>query len=149
MYQDKTSMQNFFKNFLKNEGSSAKTIRNYMSDLNDFISFIETTKKTHPTFSFQTVQEINQEDINFYKIYSIEQGKSVATIQRRISSLKMFFKACIQAGFIQELPFLEKAKQAHPLINIWKDQLKGQGKEASIAHDVQDFLDWFQGKNSS
>lgn len=77
----------FLENLNVIKNSSEHTIRNYTIDLNDFKSFLENNDQT--PVPFETIQRKN---LRAFIAHLSEQNKSKATIARKISSLRSFFK---------------------------------------------------------
>ena len=68
--------------YLRTErGFSAHTIRAYSKDISDFISFIEHEEKP--------VKKINKYDIRRWLAFASKKNPKSATINRRLSSLKL------------------------------------------------------------
>lgn len=68
-------------------------------DMKDFYSWY--TKVNAEEFYFQ---RCIQRDIIDYKAWLLSQGKSPATINRRLSSLKLFFQKAQELEYIDKLP---------------------------------------------
>jgi hypothetical protein len=81
-----------FKKYISLQTTSVNTIKNYLSDLRIFLSYIVQTH--HQVVAPQTLpQFISPDFISQYENY-LTQGTPLATAKRRVSSLKKFFDYC-------------------------------------------------------
>lgn len=83
---DQALLNSQFRNFLQQEGASEKTKKNYSADLEDFFTVLKKQS------TLQTIEDITEEHINWYINETLNNGKSVSTINRRLSTLRVFFK---------------------------------------------------------
>ncbi len=145
---DQALLNSQFKNFLQQEGASEKTQKNYSADLEDFFTVL----KKHSTF--QTVEDITEEDITWYINETLNNGKSVSTINRRLSTLRVFFK------FIQTIhphavnPMQRISNLIHQddsiphieLVKAYESTLITKGVQPTNIHRhktvISDFLKW-------
>ena len=117
MYQER------FINYLSSEKrSSIHTITSYSNDINQFTSFLSD--------EYQITSEMSE--VNFLIVRAwiaslLEQGVSPRSVNRKISTLKTFFKFLIREGIIDESPMLKvvspKSKKRLPLF-IEEDQIE-------------------------
>ena len=91
-------------------GSSALTVSAYERDLNDFAAFAEKRK-----IGFS---DISRDDISAYEAVQHRRGYAPASIKRRLSVLKGFFRFLVREGIIERNPAdtipLPKTPQALP-----------------------------------
>ncbi|MCX8084008.1 MAG: tyrosine recombinase XerC [Calditerrivibrio sp.] len=105
-----------FSNFLKIEkNASNHTIRSYMNDLIELLNFLENDKIT--------VIDIDYFSLRTYVTQLYEKKLSKTTIERKISTIKSFFKFLIQKGILEENParmlkFPKKEKKLFKVFNI-------------------------------
>lgn len=137
-----------FSKYLTTEGSSIKTQKNYLADVKDFSSWLEQMNVK------KTVKEIKKETIQGYIENLENQSKSVATINRRLSSLRMFFTFMIQQHIVDSHPLEhisnlsgDSIEQTHKaLFAAYEAKLKQQGKNTTETtyskHVVSDFIRW-------
>ena len=86
-----------FLNYLKNERNfSFNTVKSYSNDLNQFFSFINKERK-----SFSS---ISSKDIRNWIVFIKEIGLEASTINRKISSLRTYFRFIKREGFILTNP---------------------------------------------
>ena len=87
-----------FLNYLANEKRfSVHTVVAYKKDVEQFFKSIES----------DNVIEINHQDIRAYLVEMVEDGKENSTINRKLSSLKTFFKFLKRQGIISINPMLK------------------------------------------
>ncbi|MEA1885740.1 MAG: tyrosine-type recombinase/integrase [Bacteroidota bacterium] len=77
---------------------SQHTVRSYDNDIGQFFSFINMHKGS------DELSDINSTDIRSWMISMLDKGYSVATVHRKISSLRTFFRYNIRAGVIRANP---------------------------------------------
>jgi integrase/recombinase XerC len=88
-----------FINFLKFEKRySPHTLKAYQDDLELFFQFVNNT------FDHPGVKEINSSFVRSWLAYQKEKGDSSKTLNRRISSLKSFFKYEMKTGNLEATP---------------------------------------------
>lgn len=110
-----------FELYLKSQGASPLTIKNYISDFNHFWGwfllilksrakpgsrFIVYEEKTH-----QLVNQITPQLINDYKNFLVVNKIPIRTINRRLSTLRKFGKFCISQAWLKSNP-AKKVKNA-------------------------------------
>lgn len=84
-----------FINFIKYEKRySLHTIRSYQNDLSGFVSYLQIIDKNIE------VKDINFKIIRSWIVDLIESGVSVRSVNRKISTLKSYFKFLVQQGII-------------------------------------------------
>ena len=83
-----------FLNYLKNERNfSKKTIQSYLTDVDQFFLF----NKVKPS-------DIRSNDIRAWIIYLKESGLESVSINRKISSIRSYFKLCNRESWINQDP---------------------------------------------
>ena len=117
MYQER------FINYLSSEKrSSIHTITSYSNDINQFTSFLSDEYQITSEMS-----EVNFQIVRAWIASLLEQGVSPRSVNRKISTLKTFFKFLIREGIIDESPMLKvvspKSKKRLPLF-IEEDQIE-------------------------
>ncbi len=89
---------NHFKNYLSFEKKySAHTITSYLNDLNDFSAFL---KANHDL----EIQQANVKQIRAWISILSQRNLSANSINRKIASLKSFYKFLLKAGSIEKNP---------------------------------------------
>ncbi|MFO7852100.1 MAG: tyrosine-type recombinase/integrase [Bacteroidota bacterium] len=77
---------------------SQHTVRSYDNDIGQFFSFINMHKGSYEP------GDITSTDIRSWMISMLDKGYSVATVHRKISSLRTFFRYNMRAGVIKSNP---------------------------------------------
>lgn len=135
-----------FKKFLQSEGSSEKTQKNYVADLEDFFTVLHSSKL------ITTLDQLSEATIQEYIRTILDQGKSIATVNRRLSTLRIFFK-CVQAKKLtihnpmQHIANLQNEEETIPHLHIvkaYEATLRTKGISNITHHKtvVADFLRW-------
>lgn len=112
-----------FLGYLKFEKRySAHTLISYQTDLTDFSSFMETE------FGNLSLQQINHGLIRSWLAALKEKGLTAKSINRKISSLRSFFKYCLKTGEITTSPMTKvinpKTGQRLPVFIKQEDALE-------------------------
>jgi len=123
-------LQNKFITYLSSEKRfSEHTIKSYTTDLKQFTSFLSS--------EFQIIDEINEISFQIIRTWIaslLEKGINPRSVNRKISTLKTYFKFLIRDGEIIENPMMKvvapKSKKRLPLF-IEEDQI------ASLLNEVQ------------
>ncbi|MCS7214396.1 MAG: tyrosine-type recombinase/integrase [Candidatus Calescibacterium sp.] len=82
-----------FISFLESKNFSANTLRAYMKDLEEFSGFIS-----------KDLDKVDFKDIEKYIRYLSEEGKEDSTIERKLSSIKSFFRFLEERGYVKYNP---------------------------------------------
>ncbi len=133
-------LQNKFITYLSSEKRfSEYTIKSYTTDLKQFISFLSS--------EFQIIDEINEISFQIIRTWIaslLEKGLSPRSVNRKISTLKTYFKFLIREGELVENPMMKvvapKSKKRLPVF-IEEDQI------ASLLNEVQ-FEEGFVGQRN-
>jgi len=123
-------IQNKFITYLSSEKRfSEHTIKSYATDLKQFTSFLSS--------EFQIIYEINEISFQIIRTWIaslLEKGINPRSVNRKISTLKTFFKFLIREGELIENPMIKvvapKSKKRLPIF-IEEDQIK------SLLNEVQ------------
>ena len=135
IYQD--ILKSAFITFLTANGASTKTQKNYWSDVQDFVSwFIAASmpvgehRNNHPRLLFQA---LSRNHIEQYVQHLARQKISGATINRRLSSLRMFFSCCLEMMWLSYHPMegIANIKTARPV---------GLARHTSLLEQFEDHL---------
>lgn len=152
-------LENIFNNFLVEQHISAITRKNYRSDLRNFfnwiVEIIRGTDQKLPETLEKLIARITTEQLEDYKRELLLDKTPQATINRRLSSLRMLFRFGGAHGWITENPMLfirnisitspaEKSKQN--LLANFREALTAEGSSKitvkNYVADVSEFLDW-------
>ena len=115
--------QEKFINYLSSEKRfSVHTITSYSNDINQFFLFLSEEYKIT-----SELLEVNFQIVRSWIASLLEQGVTPRSVNRKISTLKTFFKFLIREGVIQESPMLKvvapKSKKRLPLF-VEEDQIE-------------------------
>ena len=133
-------LQNKFITYLSSEKRfSEHTIKSYTTDLKQFTSFLSS--------EFQIIDEIHEISFQITRTWIaslLEKGLSPRSVNRKISTLKTYFKFLIREGELVENPMMKvvapKSKKRLPVF-IEEDQI------ASLLNEVQ-FEEGFVGQRN-
>ena len=133
-------LQNKFITYLSSEKRfSEHTIKSYTTDLKQFTSFLSS--------EFQIIDEINEISFQIIRTWIaslLEKGINPRSVNRKISTLKTYFKFLIREGELIENPMMKvvapKSKKRLPIF-IEEDQI------ASLLNEVQ-FEEGFVGQRN-
>jgi integrase/recombinase XerC len=133
-------LQNKFIKYLSSEKRfSEHTIKSYTTDLKQFTSFLLS--------EFQIIDEINEISFQIIRTWIaslLEKGINPRSVNRKISTLKSYFKFLIREGELVENPMMKvvapKSKKRLPVF-IEEDQI------ASLLNEVQ-FEEGFVGQRN-
>jgi integrase/recombinase XerC len=133
-------LQNKFITYLSSEKRfSEHTIKSYTTDLKQFTSFLSS--------EFQIIDEINEISFQIIRTWIaslLEKGINPRSVNRKISTLKTYFKFLIREGELVENPMMKvvapKSKKRLPVF-IEEDQI------ASLLNEVQ-FEEGFVGQRN-
>jgi site-specific recombinase XerD len=101
-------LEHTFIDFLLKEGASLSTRNNYRTDVRHFLSWVKITiqkinsqvpDQLDPFFRHTTPELLEN-----YKRSLLTNDIPVATINRRLCAIRMFFRCCHQQGFIDRNP---------------------------------------------
>lgn len=99
MPADPTDIIQPFINYLRYEKRySANTITSYKTDLDDFFAYLRNK------FGDTALQDINHTFIRSWLASLKENGLAAKSINRKISSLKSFFKYCVRTEVLKDSP---------------------------------------------
>lgn len=165
-------LPNQFRNYLKNQGVSPITVKNYLSDFNHFWSWLILTLKAKSVVfdedNPQTIaNQVSSQIINRYKSFLLKNKAPISTVNRRLSTLRQFGKFCLSQTWIKANP-AEKvpnvslsdlpSRQEDPQPVIQKEKIlaefkKDLGKEKvspitikNYLSDLRHFLAWIEVK---
>ncbi|MFZ5366525.1 MAG: site-specific integrase [Patescibacteria group bacterium] len=104
-----SSLPNSFKTYLKLQGFSSITVRNYLSDLNHFLGWLELTLRSRNLPVNDDEPQLmrlylKEEFILGYKSFLLANSLPLSTVNRRLSTLRTFGKFCLSQAWISENP---------------------------------------------
>lgn len=144
--------------FLKSQNIGNKTVANYKSDLKHFLLWYATvaeSKLKAASSELLFVQTITPSDIESYRNSMLAEKTPVATINRRLSTVRTFGKSLVAAGWITRNPAETvqnvNQKEEPPLTSqellrrfelYLKDEGAAESTIKSYTADVETFLKW-------
>ena len=95
-------MINTFLQYLQYEKSySSCTVLSYETDLNQFVLFLDSSIDS---LDFSVV---SSDDVRMWMVHLMEQGMSVSSVHRKLSSLKSFYRFLNRKGLCESNPTLK------------------------------------------
>jgi site-specific recombinase XerD len=163
-YQSK--LEAFFETVLINSGKSTKTKTNYKSDLNHFLNWISklfVKLEIYPKNESDFLSYIQPETITAYINWQQKCFTPIATINRHLSSVRMFFRVANTSQIIKNNPtkFINNVKIITPnsqtkpssMIGEFKISLLREGAAKSTiknySSDIADFIFWITNTNQT
>jgi site-specific recombinase XerD len=117
-----------FKKYLTAGKAEASTIKNYLSDLHYFFSWVQNTRHISD-FDYSELEEVFCHSlIHSYYEYLAASTNSENTIERRLATLRKFFLLCIEQRWLKKNPadeFDKKTKrdEQEEVISAYKKSL--------------------------
>ena len=98
-----------FSTYLKLQGASSVTCRNYLVDINHFLGWLELKIRglNLPLFEDETKLislYFTEEFISEYKRFLLSNSLPFSTVNRRLSTLRTFGRFCLSQAWISENP---------------------------------------------
>lgn len=132
-------LDSFEKYLVTEKRMSLHTVKAYVADLTVFLNFSEVDSQ-------KGLKELNYQNIRAWMVSLIGSGCSNRSINRKLSSLRTFFKWCIQQGWIANDPMLrvKGPKQQKRLPEfVKKEELQEVEAKVSFSQDVFGRRDFF------
>ncbi|MDP2188022.1 MAG: tyrosine-type recombinase/integrase [Sphingobacteriaceae bacterium] len=121
-----------FLNYLKYEKrASEHTLKAYASDLAQVASFLQST------FDIKTIHEAGHAQLRSWMVFLLQQGQEPRSINRKISTLKAYFKYLRRLGKVEQDPTqrLIRPKVAKRLPMVVEHRQMGQLLDEEIFED--------------
>lgn len=157
-------LRSAFIAFLIDQGASEKTVKNYWSDVRHFLSWITTSQTLAGVDTISShidlLARMSDQTVMSYRNQMHEQNVPAATINRRLSALRMFFQSCMRNNWLAYHPMKDIANfKAEPTANKkidflsdFQTFLRTQGVSRvtlkNYTSDVRHFLRWLETKQS-
>ena len=125
-------LEKFESYLLTERRMSLHTVEAYVADLNHFLSFSQIQTLTE-------IHEVNYQNIRSWMVALIESGLTNRSVNRKLSSLRTFFKWCRKFEYITVDPMLriKGPKQEKRLPEFVKqEELDGVAHKLSFTDDV-------------
>ena len=125
-----------FENYLLQEKKySIHTVSAYVKDLNDFVKFLETN------FEQENLKEVHYGQIRSWVVFLVDKGLSAVSVNRKVSSLKAFYRFLLKSKQIEVSPLLK-----HRSLRTGKKiQIPFSEKEVKVVLTEGFFGDDFEG----
>ena len=126
-----------FKKYLLAGKAEASTIKNYLSDLHYFFSWVQSTQQMSD-LDFSQLQEVFSHSlIRSYHEYLVSSTSSVNTIERRLATLRKFFLLCMQQQWLHSNPADEfdrrtKQDEREEIVHAYKKSLETKKLSPSV-----------------
>ena len=91
-------IDNFLQYLLSEKRFSKHTVNAYRTDLHQFISFIDSD------FEISSLSDVNDKIVRSWLVYMSDRGLSPRSINRKLSSLKSYYKFKLRSGEIKNNP---------------------------------------------
>ncbi len=150
-----------FEDFLVRDGASEKTRKNYKSDLRHFLAWLQNSGEAITRESIASEKEllslVSAERLEKYKQTQLLSKVPAATINRRLSALRIFFRFANLQGWVTDDPIrgiLNIPKAKSPSENQSLDEMivsfeenmrkNNQPWSENDRHDLLEFFDWLK-----
>lgn len=150
-------LNNAFIAHLSSSGASPKTVKNYISDLHHFLSWAWTAIDRQNVDEYKSfLLQLTGQIIKKYVDRMTEEQVAAATINRRLSSLRMFFTCCTHKGWINDQPMdhianvkIDRTKRpGSDYLREFQTYLTNEGlskvTRKNYVSDVRHFLLWIE-----
>lgn len=140
-----------FDQFLLRKGISEKTRRNYKSDIRQFLSWsfftIQSSMRVLPKTHIEFLSFVTDQTLGNYKIYLLTNRIPAATVNRRLSTIRNFFRFSEEKSFIKKNPAvtLTGISSINLIANFEKDLRRDGASEQTIrlySRDIKEFFEW-------
>lgn len=153
-----------FQRFLLDEKTSEKTRVNYIGDVRQFINWLSNSiqsPQNTPDSHLEFLHRITPELLENYKRSLLLEHVPVATINRRLSSLRMFFRCAINQDWLPNSPmeFVANIPKDVPLASDSMPNYIAQYLESEFSADSEtqtaertnltEFLDWLKNTHTT
>jgi len=152
------TLPELFKNYLKTQKVSSVTIKNYITDINNFFSWLENkTQIKHQIAGISILGLFTKETIKEYKKDQIFRKIPLSTINRRFSALRRFGSFAQNQGWINKNPALQISNPESPttkgvnqeeILKKFKEDLKEEQISTitikNYLSDLRHFFGWLK-----
>ena len=148
-------METEFNKYLSNLGISAKSHKNYRSDISHFTGWLILKVRSFGSY-IETLAEgvpfLNNALAHEYKNYMLENKVSLKTVNRRLSTLRHLSRFLVASQII-DVDFvrgIENATEIKGAVSEFKSYLESEkiskNTVKNYISDVKQFLSWFESK---
>lgn len=162
-YQEKYQpvLESVFSAFLSRTGASKITVKNYLADLRNFLSWLfatlaESSVTRDITGPQSLLRTVTPEVVDSYKRSAILAKTPVATINRRLTTLRTFFQCAVIEGWVtdnptiglQNIPNSVKSLSDASINTLLADYMTQMQREnrwvPTDDSDLREFLTWYR-----
>jgi site-specific recombinase XerD len=142
------TLPEIFKNYLKIQKVSPITVKNYLADINHFLSWL--AKKTgikHQVVGKAIFGLFTKETLEEYKTDQLSENTPLSTTNRRLSTLRKFGRFGKAQGWLIEIPKVENITSTLVLSKFQKHLEKEKVSPLTIKNylsDLRHFLGWLE-----
>ena len=145
-----------FRTYLKTQGLSSVTIKNYVADINHFLDWLYQTTHVHHRVAGKNIFGLfTIETLKEYKTDLADENTPPTTINRRLSALRRFGQFGLQIGGLNQNPVLKiknvvsetKTPKQNLLAKFQKSLEKEEISPLTIKNylsDLRHFLTWLE-----
>lgn len=153
-------LEETFLSYLAKQGASERTRKNYRCDMLHFIRWTIMTIQNYqlppPSSHQELLGYITPEFLSDYRQCLRKNGIPTATINRRLSTIRTFFRCCLSHGWIQKNPAeslsnvllkVEEATTDEMLAQFSQDLAREGASKVTIRNylsDARKFLFWLE-----
>lgn len=152
-----------FLDYLRNTKLSAKTFKNYKSDINHFTAWLILKLRSLGISAdrlSETIPFITKKTASEYKLYLSQNGISTNTVNRRLSTLRhlAYFLTEIQIldfDFVQDVVNIPSSKKqdVSPIVISFQKHLQeekvSKNTIKNYVSDIKQFLAWIEANNKT
>ena len=132
-----------FKKYLIAGKAEASTVKNYLSDLHYFFSWVQDTQRVVDLDYSELPEVFSHSLIRSYHSYLESSTNSANTIDRRLATLRKFFHLCVEQRWLSSNPadeFDVKTKQdeRQEVVTAYKKSLESRHlSSVDLAHHIE------------
>ena len=125
-----------FKKYLIAGKAESSTIKNYLSDLHYFFSWVQSTQQIVDLDYSELPEVFSHSLVRSYHTYLSSATNSQSTIDRRLATLRKFFLLCIEQRWLrlnpaQEFDIQTKQDEREEVVNAYQKSLNSKGYSQS------------------
>jgi integrase/recombinase XerC len=152
------SLPELFKNYLQIEKASPVTVKNYVADINHFLSWLaQKTGIKHQIVGKAIFGLFTKETLEEYKKDLRQSMTPLSTINRRLSALRKFGQFGLKQGWLTENParqvansqsFANNSNSSFEILESFQKQLEKEKVSPltikNYLSDLRHFLSWLK-----
>lgn len=128
---------NQYRSYLEKNKKSHSTVKNYVSDVNHFITW----SANQTPFLKQDLENIvSQQQLSAYNTYEKLSHTSTSVINRRLSSIKKFAQFCFENNYLPSNPFERKVSVVRLAPLAWLERLSKKNNGTNHPENKDRFI---------